>query len=279
LGLILPDISNPAFSILAHVIETLASKNNYRVMSCNSGEGDHHPESLINSLINYGVDGLIIVPTTRMKPSLFKMIEENEIPFVIADRYLPQVPTYQVTLDNFRLGFDPTEHLIQQGLERIAFFITYPTLNNMKDRLAGYQAAMKKHKKPVNPDFIKNIPFEKEAVQPAVCAAIDDLLALSPPIEGIVFMSNNIGLPALGHLHEKGIKIPENLKIVSEETSLYFSLMRPSISAMNLNLKEMAKKLFEFLMKLIQEEEILSQSVIETIPISIIVRESSTSIS
>jgi LacI family transcriptional regulator len=210
-----------------------------------------------------------------MKPSVFKMIEENEVPFVIADRYLPQVPTFQVTLDNFRMGFDPTEHLIQQGLERIAFFITYPTLNNMKDRLAGYQAAMKKYKKQVDPAFIKSVPFEKEAVQQVVCAAIDDLLALNPPVEGIVFMSNTIGLPALGHLYAKGVKIPENLKIVGEETSLYFSLMRPSISAINLNLNKMAEKLFEFLIKLIHDEETPSQSMIETIPISIIVRESS----
>jgi LacI family transcriptional regulator len=211
-----------------------------------------------------------------MKPSLFKMIEDSGIPFVIADRYLPQVPTFQVTLDNFRLGFDPTEHLIRQGLERIAFFITYPTLNNMKDRLAGYKAAMKKYKRHINPSFIKSIPFENEAAQQAVCAAIDALLALSPPIEGIVFMSNTVGLPALEHLHAKGIKIPENLKIVSEETSIYFSLMHPSISAMNLNLREMSEKLFEFLMKLINDEEAPSKPMIETIPISIIVRESST---
>jgi DNA-binding LacI/PurR family transcriptional regulator len=135
---------------------------------------------------------------------------------------------------------------------------------------------MRKYKKQINPSFIEIIPSEDpQQVNCAARAAINRLLALNPPVEGIVFMSNTIGLPALGHLHAKGVKIPEKLKVVSMDATPYFSLMHPSISAMNLNIEDMSEKIFGFLMKLIREEEMPSRTVIETIPVSLIVRESS----
>ncbi|MDR1676637.1 MAG: LacI family transcriptional regulator, partial [Tannerella sp.] len=88
LGLILPDMSNPTFSRLGRTIDELAAKNGYRIMSCNSDEEDRHPEKLIGSLIDYQVDGFIIAPTTRMKRSLFRMIENSRTPFVLVDRSL-----------------------------------------------------------------------------------------------------------------------------------------------------------------------------------------------
>jgi LacI family transcriptional regulator len=273
IGLVLPDLASPVFSQMSRTIEHLASKNNYRIMSCNSGEEDSNPEMLVNSLINYQVDGLIIAPTTRMKTSLFRMLEHSGIPFVLADRYIPNLKTCQVTLDNFQLGFKPTEHLICQGLERIAVFITLPELNSMKDRLAGYEAAMKQYGKRIRPPFIRIIPhhnYEKAARE-----AIDNLLEWNPPVEGIVFTTNKIGLPALEQLYSRRISIPRNLKVVSMEATPYFSIMQPSISAMSMNVGELAERSFNCLLKLMKGEIKPSQPLIETVEVELIARESS----
>jgi LacI family transcriptional regulator len=176
-------------------------------------------------------------------------------------------------MDNFQLGFLSTEHLIRQGFERISIFLAPLNLNHMKDRLAGYRAAMKEYRKQVCPGFIEIIPCREPYA--ATCAAVDRLLTLQPPVEGAVFMSNTIALPALEHLQAKRIAIPDVLGIVSMEAAPYFSLMHPSVSAVDLNIGRLAERSFEMLMKLIHGDEPLTAPAVETIPVSLIPRESS----
>ena len=273
LGLILPDMSNHIFSRLGRLIEERATREGYRIMSCSSGEDDNDPESLISSLIDYQVDGFIIAPTTKMTPSLFRMIEDSGTPFIIIDRNLPYIKTPQVTVDNFNIAFIATEHLIQQGLKRISIFLSPPSLLNMEDRLSGYKAAMKQYKNKVIPEFIEIIPYENTFE--ATCNAIDRVLTIKPAVEGIIFVTNMIALPALEYLyHTKKVSIPRDLKIVSNEAAPYFSLMRPSITAMNLNVEALAEKSIELLIKLIRSDLSIKPQVY-VLPASLIIRESS----
>ena len=273
LGLILPDMANSTFARLGKYIEELATHEGYRIMSCSSGEDDSNPESLINSLIDYQVDGIIIAPTTRMQPSLFKMIEDSSTPFVIVDRNLPEVKTPQVVVDNFSIGYVSTEHLINQGLKRIAIFISPTTLLHMEGRVSGYKAALMKYGYELDERLIEVIPYENIADE--TYKAVDRVLSLDPSVEGMIFMSNMIGLPALEYLYQKkNISIPHDLKLISMEAAPYFSLMNPSITAVNLNIKQMAEKSMDLLFGLIRTQD-LQQPEQYVIPVSLTIRESS----
>ena len=273
LGLILPDMANSTFARLGRYIEEVATQEGYRIMSCSSGEDDNNPESLINSLIDYQVDGMIIAPTTRMQPSLFKMIEDSNTPLVIVDRNLSDVNAPQVVADNVSIGYSSAEHLINQGLKRIAIFISPTTLSHMESRVSGYKAAMEKYRCIVEDEFIEVIPYEN--IIEETYKAIDRILSLKPAVEGVIFMSNMIGLPALEYLYQvKNISIPHDLKLISMEAAPYFSLMNPSITAVNLNIKQMAEKAMDVLLALIRAKEPVHPSAY-TIPVSLTIRESS----
>jgi len=273
LGLILPDMANSTFARLGRHIEEIATQEGYRIMSCSSGENDDNPESLINSLIDYQVDGMIIAPTTKMKPSLFKMIEESNTPFIIVDRDLPDIKTSQVVADNYNIGFLATEHLISQKLRRIAIFISPTSLLHMENRVLGYKAAMDKNHILVDPEFIEVIPYGD--MVNTTHKAIDRVLSLSKPVEAIIFMSNMIGLPALEYLYQiKKIPIPQDLKLISMEAAPFFSLMNPSITAVNLNIQQMAEKSMELLMQAVRSNTTISP-IQHTIPVSLTIRESS----
>ena len=72
IGMIVPDISNPTFANLSRHIEKHAKDYGYRLMVCSSGEDDDNPYNLMESLVHHQLDGLIVVPTTRMKPEDMK---------------------------------------------------------------------------------------------------------------------------------------------------------------------------------------------------------------
>ncbi|MFA6590207.1 MAG: LacI family DNA-binding transcriptional regulator, partial [Bacteroidales bacterium] len=62
LGLVVADISNPFFAILAREIERAASERGYTVIYGSSDEQPGHLCTLMNTLANQGVDGIIVVP-------------------------------------------------------------------------------------------------------------------------------------------------------------------------------------------------------------------------
>jgi LacI family transcriptional regulator len=273
IGLILPDMANLIFSHLGRYIEEIATQEGFRIMVCSSGEDDNDPESLINSLINYHVDGIIITPTTKMKPSLFKMIEESETPYVILERSLSYVNTSQVVYNDYGIGFTATDHLLKQGLKRICIFSLPASLEHMEKRIAGYRDAMMKSHNTIKPELIKIIPYFD--MKQHTHHAIDRVLALKTSIDAIIFLSNMIGLPALEYLYKtKHISIPRDLKLVSMEAAPYFSLMNPSITTINLNIKQMAEQSIQLLIRAIKYNEPLRHEQF-VIPSSLIVRESS----
>jgi DNA-binding LacI/PurR family transcriptional regulator len=117
------------------------------------------------------------------------------------------------------------------------------------------------------------IPYEH--IVEETCQAVDRILSLEPAIEGIILLSNMIGLPAMEYLYQvKKIRIPQELKLISMEAAPYFSLMNPSITAVNLNIKQMAEKSMELLLRYIRSKELLPP-VKYTVPVSLTIRESS----
>ncbi|MFD2145056.1 hypothetical protein [Mucilaginibacter antarcticus] len=82
------------------------------------------------------MDGLILVPTEKSQQQI-KMLQKWGVPFVLLDRYFPEVPVNHIALNNYKAAYDGTTHLIKQGHQHIAFsiikpaFITYSSVTRV----------------------------------------------------------------------------------------------------------------------------------------------------
>ena len=86
LGLIVPDISNPFFSILARGAETVARRAGYRVLLCNS-EGDLGLErQYVQDMISHRVEGLMIAPVGDKSKVNLVSLGRRQFPLVLLDR-------------------------------------------------------------------------------------------------------------------------------------------------------------------------------------------------
>ena len=160
IGLIISDISNVFYSVIAKSIENQASANGYNVMFMNSEENSEKEAEMTNILLDRGVDGLIISTSFKGRDEI-RQLRDNNIPFVLIDRYIPGVKTNYVLVDNYQGAFDMTEHLLSLNLTKIAIFSVSPIhLTTMKQRISGYKDALRKHGYPVNNKLIKEIPHD-----------------------------------------------------------------------------------------------------------------------
>ena len=141
IGLVVSDISNPFFSQLARVLEDEAAKRNYTVLFGSSDENKDKMDRVVGSLINKGVDGLIIVPCEGSEKIISSLVHNN-IPLVLFDRYFSEINVSYVALNNFNASYVLTTHLLDIGYNAPCMVAYDVDLIHMKERVRGYKKAM-----------------------------------------------------------------------------------------------------------------------------------------
>ena len=123
IGLVVSDIANPFSSGLARIIEDEAEQHQYTVIFSSSDENARKSGKLIETLLDRQVDGLILAPPAFSEHQVIQL-QQQQVPFVLVDRYFPDLKTNYVALDNYGAAFKGVEHLITAGCRRIGM-LTY----------------------------------------------------------------------------------------------------------------------------------------------------------
>lgn len=145
-GLVLQDLKNPFFSLIAHMVEEKAYAKQYNLLLSNTSNQIEKEEGQIKHFKNMGVKGLIIA-TLRKEPHAPKIIRDlhsGGYPYVMVS-YCADNDIWYVGTDHEGGAFLATEHLIKLGHEEIGYISSAPN-NALGDiRLKGYQRALSEH--------------------------------------------------------------------------------------------------------------------------------------
>lgn len=260
IGLIVADISNAFWSGLARIIEDEAEKHNYTVLFGSSDENTEKSLKLTNVFLNHQVDGLILAPAENSDDQLL-FLQQNEVPFVLIDRYFPNIETSYVAIDNYKAAYTLVKHVIDKGYTRIGLITFNSTLFHLEERKRGYTTAIEENGLSVNADWIKEVSINQ--TKPEVEAAIDNLLALAEPVDVMLFASNNLSLFGLKHIINLPIKVPDDLAIISFDESDAADLFYSPITHMKQPLKEIGQLATKILLENIQNNNKVTQLNLE----------------
>jgi LacI family transcriptional regulator len=267
IGLMIEDISNPFFASIARLIEDKAYQNGYKIIYCSAGNDPKKATELIQMFEDRGVDGYIIAAPEGMEPELKALLKKGR-PVVLFDRFFPKVDTDYVIINNEESAFKATRYYIQQGYKKIAFFTIPSSLPQMKARLAGYRAAMQKNRFTTR---VKEIPFEfdnKKKVN-----AIAQYLKANPDTEAILFATNYLGVSGLEAIQKVGMRIPDDVAVISFDDHIVFSLCKPSISAIAQPVEQIAEEVINTLLSKMNNPSHKKKTL--EIPTTLLIRESS----
>lgn len=144
LGLIVPSIGDQFYSSIVKFMELEAEKRGYALM-VSSSENDLERESkMIDVLRAKQVDGILLAPTKFSQVKIEQMLEDK-YPFVLFDRYFPELNTNYVIIDNEDSAFRLVSNLISKGYKKTAILTTNTHLYTMKQRYNGYLNAYANH--------------------------------------------------------------------------------------------------------------------------------------
>ena len=140
LGIVVPDITNLYFALLARGIESVAFEQGFTTLICDS---NHQPEreiQYIDMLRSEDVEGIIFVPVGTPDSNSLNAVLNQGIRIISVDRRIPDLPIAEV--DNYRASFELAEYVLRLGYRRIAYIAGPEIVSTGEDRLAGLSDAL-----------------------------------------------------------------------------------------------------------------------------------------
>lgn len=241
IGYIIPDISNPFFSSIAKSVEKSARKYGYSIIMCDSEENTDIEKESLQLMINRKVDGLIISPV-GLEVSHLIFLKQKNIPIVLLDRYFPDLELPFVTSDNYQGAFEAVNLLIQSGHQKIACIQGLRNTSPNNDRVRGYKDAHLKNGIPVDESMIVGDSFGEDN------GYIETKLLLKKQnIPTAIFsISNLISLGAIRAIAEEGLKIPDDISMISfddQPYSRFLSTPMTTVAQQSTQIGQIATKL------------------------------------
>lgn len=251
IGLIVEDISNQFFSDLARVIEDEAKNIDYRVFYCSTGDDDERSEELIHSLLQANVDGFIITPTQNLEEKIDLLLKLKK-PVVLVDRYFPGQRVSHVVMDNYEAANSATKFLISKGFKNIAVVNNTSEMVQMKLREDGYRDALKEAG---IYDQSLVLHMEYHSNEEARIASIVNFVKKNTQIDAVLFLTNYMGLTGLQAFKDMGIKIPQDIAVISFDDHDSFKLHTPTITVIAQPIEDIAIKSIQLLMSQMTDME------------------------
>lgn len=270
IGLILADISNPFAASLARIIEDEAKKHKYTVIFGSADESAHKSEDLIRTLMSRRVDGFIIAAPEGSE-DLLSSLKKQDIPFVLIDRYFPELHVNTVTINNFQASAEATNHLLEQGFSEIGMINLKADLFHLTERSRGYKAALTQAGQKKEGKNLKEV--EEKNMIAEVHQAINELLNQPEPIQAIFFGNNNLAIEGLIHIRSLNIRIPEDLAIVCFDESNAYNLFYCPITYIRQPLAKLGQAAVKLLIESIGNQERSTNNI--TLEAELIIQKSS----
>jgi LacI family transcriptional regulator len=250
IGLIIADISNPFFANIARIVEDEAKKNGYTVIIGSSDEKAEKSWDLITVFLNRQVDGFIIVSSENSEEQIQYLIEKN-VAFVLLDRHFPNIATNFVSLNSYKAAFDAGTHLIQNGYKNVGLIAYKSNLFHMQERIRGYRESLAENGISFHPAWLKEVGFD--TIDEEIKVGIDAMLASAFPVEALIFATYRLAITGLKYINALGLKVPDDLAIVSFGQAEVFDLYYCPITYVLQPMEELGKTAVEILIYQLQK--------------------------
>jgi LacI family transcriptional regulator len=235
LGLILPDgpdpvFANPLFTEFANAVEGAARRRGYALYMTPTPPDQAAVVSRLNDFATRQVDGVLVVPGEgSLDPDVLDRIG---IPWLQLNTVHDHDGVESIGVDLFAGAVLATEHLAAHGHRRIAFV---GENDEREPRYRGWRAACERLG--VEPGPALDTHYTREGGY----AAGLELAALSPVPAAVFAASDLIALGVLRALHERGIRLPQDVAVVSFDGSWEAEYSWPALTSVRQPIEEMAE--------------------------------------
>lgn len=250
IGVSLPDIHGEFYSELMSALDDRACEMGYHLLvSSNAHRVDSGPE---NGFALDLVDGLVVMLTERSGVDL-EGISRLRHPVVVIGVDEPGLDVETIVVDNAVGSRRAMEHLLEGTPPDRCYFVGAHRGNmDSDDRLAAFCDAVRKRGHEPRADQIARHEFSFDWGWNWAESMIDE-----KRLDGVgVFAANDeIAIGIASAARDRGVDIPDALRLVGFDDSRLCSLLRPRLSSVRMPMREIGHAAVEAIVRRIEEPD------------------------
>lgn len=247
-GLVVPELVNQYFAMIAEGVEQAASEEDVLVVFCTpeaTGDGESWNSRLLRS---QRLDGLIYLSgaETRMEA----LVDLTRVgPVVLVDEKLPGFDLPAVVSQNRRGGREIAAHLTSLGHERLAILGGPIELWTAEQRLSGYREAFAAAG--LDPDAVPVLAGDYRMSSGEQLAAETLSLPASERPTALICANDLMAIGAMSYCRRAGLRVPEDVSVVGFDDLPFASLLTPALTTVRQPGREMGAAAAKLLLAMV----------------------------
>jgi LacI family transcriptional regulator len=263
-GIVVPDIGAPFYSRVVKGAQDVLETAGLAVLVMNTQREPGREVTALRTLLEHRVSGVLVATSGGS-------VAEPEMPTVYFDNIVRNRGVGNVTRANVDGVMLLVEHLRGHGHTRIGYVGGPPTLTSGTERLEGFRQAVTSFGLAAREDYVQ---LSEATWSPHSGAdAMRRLLALDEPPTAVVTSGESLALGALSACRNAGLRVPEDLALVSFDDPPFGDLLDPPLTALVRNEEEMGRLAASLLLHALQSTAFPPPADVR-LPVELVVRHS-----
>ncbi len=265
-AVVVPDITNPFYSVLTRGVADAVDGVGYGTYVCNTDGLASREETFLADVTDRGVDGVVLATVDPASRS-YRQPAEAGTPVVCVGGSFDHPGVDLVAPDDEVGSRSAVAHLIARGARRIAM-IQGPS-ESISARAHGYRKALEDAGLTVRPEFSADGGWTREGGR----LAMRRLLGATPRPDAVFCANDLMAIGAMDVAREFGLTIPDDIAIAGFDDIDAASMVHPSLTTVRTSAYETSRTAGELLLGRMTGEYAGSSRTV-VLPCRLVIRES-----
>lgn len=259
LGVLVPSIDNFFYDSFISAVEKEARQMNYSVLIMQSGENSETEAANLKVMKNNRIAGIFVSITTETESiAPFLKLQDQNIPVLFFDR----VPDYEscnkICLADKAAARIAAEAIIAKKKKNVLALFGHPRLTISQKRHISFSETFKE----LSPDtkLTNGFPLGLDDAKNITANALDQI---DRP-DTIFCMGDLILIGAMHAIHERGLRVPEDISIITISNGFMPTLYNPRITYVETSGYKLGKLAFQRMMSCLAGNTFLQELTVES---------------
>lgn len=271
IGIVINYFNNPFFRNFLLGLEEITDEAGVSYSVSQTHDTLHKEQALVRMMAEHGADGIIVLTCSQEYAHLQAVTDQFSIPVVlishsIEDRFAT------VQADNIRGGRLAAEHLMSLGDRPLLHIAGIPGKPGLSNRWLGFAQAVAA----ARPDFVPEKAYYPAQSLTAAegYQAMDDIMQCHRPPLGVFVVNDEVALGVLTYCRHHALNMPQDVAVVGFSDIDLLETLDIPLTSIRIPQRHMGATAAKILFDLIEHPENRLYPPITTLPVSLVVRES-----
>lgn len=260
IAVILGEMSNPYYALMADEIQRVASERNYSIIILCSRECAETELKAAQTAVSHQVDGVLLLPCQDYHQTE-RFLYESGIPCILMSRYSGESFFDTAVCDEKNGAYMAANHLFQAGCKKIAMlsrrYIPYAS----EMRTAGFLQACKEHGMEPSERYVCTLSQQNQLIEQIN-------LWKREQITGVFCFCDYEAWELISVLHEMGLSVPNDFSVIGfDDIQKTYSFPYP-ICSVGFDVSQMTTEAVDLLIRRIHGEKSPRKSLVYPVSLS-----------